>query len=548
MFDLKFFACLVITSSILLGCGGGESSSDELPQTGGANPETPQTPISDPSMVIHLRKTTVYEGEVFQINADDAGENVSIKQISGPQAVKLENVNSTHYQFRAPNSDANIEEIMTFKVEASKNGVSRVKEVAVTVVGFEGPGRVVGEFDTNLKLVKGDGDPLISYSFDVLENVIALEDRGNEKELVFLSESNYLGGYSQATNPVMSYIFSEISAIKIGKLGFNLQNIFAEEFLVLQEESNSIKWFVSEHSSDNGYRYVSYQDEIAIENPCEFVGKTSTAEDFVWIGQRNKGFSTVRLEAITNNEGSTREFNDSVIQSLVNGRSHCLIYPTKLPEELVATDYYTQRIPDLIALDYNTNEIVFYADVDFDEQYEEISSIPLQTNSSATLQVVDAFSVGWPTQSPRYIVVLLTDGVHKGKHRLVVVSQDPDDSEIHQSTFSWEEGVPISLIFGTFSGQYPGDQYAKDIVVVRKGIDTALYFDNVTPYGDVFSSAPTFSQPVTFQIGNGAESAVLATPKFIDKDYEHPAVKDILVSYPASGQLRVFRVHDELKK
>lgn len=538
---------LVISLSIgISSCGGGSSASLSTPiPTPTPTQVTPTPTQQPPSMVLYIDRTNLYEGEAFRINAEDiGGSNVTIKQTSGPAVEILDNINRVHFQFRAPSFDYDTVEIITFEVTASNQAGVGVRNIEFTVNGYGGYGRTVAEFNPGLTLANGNGNPTIYYSQARLENIIAIKEREDGKELVFLGGDVLKRDYSITGQPASNYVFSDIHSIKVDKLRFNLgQYHGTDEFSVLQEDR--IKWFVSEYDYNQEKNTIVLQDEILINQPCELVGRTSTGEDFIWVGQQNKGFSTIRLDPIKNEINVTQGFNDSVLQSVDNDRSLCFIYPTELTDELVPPNYYEVRIPDLITLDYNSNELVLFSDIDIDEQYEEITTIPLQTESTDPLTIVDVFSRGNDSSVPNYFVVLLTDGKHNGAHRLVVVSQDYD-KEIHQRTYSWSEGVPTSLLHGTFSGAIPGDQYRKDIVVILGTSEHALYFDNLTPHGTLAEEHPNYAEPVTFLVGLGAGSAVVSSPKFVDLDPDNFALNDILVSFPDTGQLRLYRVHDLL--
>jgi hypothetical protein len=258
------FICLAVSA-----CGGG-SSGPSVPTDSTGEETQEETP---PSIVLKIAKTDLFEGEAFEINAEDTtAASISIIQTSGPAVQVLDNISAVHFQFRAPEFDYDTVATIGFEVVATKtSGVSSTKNIEFTVKGYSGPGRVVAEFESRLDLVVGNYIAQLGFiSKNGFPNVMAIETNDDQKKLVFLGGAGDVRDYSLTDSPVMEHRLDEISSIKVDKLAFNLRPVFADEFSVIQEDKNTIQWFTSNQNSHDFKYYVEYRDEISIENPCDW--------------------------------------------------------------------------------------------------------------------------------------------------------------------------------------------------------------------------------------------------------------------------------------
>jgi hypothetical protein len=190
----------------------------------------------------------------------------------------------------------------------------------------------------------------------------------------------------------------------------------------------------------------------------------------------------------------------------------------------------------LTAIDYNTNELVFYGDVDGDNKLDEMGTMPIETHATGPLNIIQVISRGGPTQIPRYLIVLMSDGRPMGEHRLVQINFDRLTYEITQRVLhEWSEGVPVSMMQGPLGGSLEGGLYRSDLVVVLGTTQRSFFFDNLLPLDAGFSDPPLYGEPQLFEVGVGAGSAVAAEspfgPSVSGPDY------GVLVSYPASGRV-----------
>ncbi|MFT2090464.1 hypothetical protein [Paraglaciecola sp. 2405UD69-4] len=153
------------------------------------------------------------------------------------------------------------------------------------------------------------------------------------------------------------------------------------------------------------------------------------------------------------------------------------------------------------------------------------------------MRILDVFSSGTESESPHYLAVLMSDGEVDGKHSLTVIGQF-DNNEFEQQVFSWTSGIPQSLVHGSFIGIRPGDQTRKYFAVVTKSPGHVLVFENIIPDGARIGETPVYSEPVSFDIEDGAGSAVTAYEDFILKTIEQGDV--IYISYPDTGVVRSY--------
>ncbi|MEO1241161.1 MAG: hypothetical protein AAFX54_04580 [Pseudomonadota bacterium] len=523
-------------------CSGGS-------EDGGAPSGPSSTPASTnaaPTIQFEISTGQLLEQAIFTIDTittndrDRDSFTISVTQTSGPSATRLEDVNSFMTRWRAPDLAQDLVDQMGFEIRAEDSrGAVSTATALVPVRGFSGPGQPVAVFDPSFELKVGNvGVPGTANTG--LSEIIATRIQppgfpGNPEQVMIFGENAAAGGYDYSRDDLVHVegVFSDISFLEYGALSFNGVGRFTDELIVLDEASNRASWLFSERSTQEGA--FQQGDGFSIEKPCFFSRARDTGQDFVWIGQRGTGFSVVRIDPIDpDGNGVALEFDSQIIDSLDNGRSLCHLFPTSLPSTIYSPDPFDDSNFDpLIAVDYDANELVLYGDTDEDQAYEELGVIPIDTQSATPLSIVDVFSRGGPNRVPRWMAILMTDGVHDGEHRLIIVSQDNDDREISQTVFSWEEGIPIALVEGAFVGVRPGDQFRRDIVVVNSTSGQSLYFENKVPDNLGVATVPIFAQPVAFDTGVGAGSAVTA---FDDAGRNNA----VMASFPDSGVVRLF--------
>jgi len=558
--SIFFLSSLLITSALLTSCGGGSGSS---PSTA-TPPPVVVTPPKPPTIIATLSKSSVWESETFSIDldgstADNANiDTFDIKQISGLPAKDLGKTNFYYYNFQAPDYDFDGMQSIEFEITAiDTSGRVSVKTVLLSVEGFGGTGVPIARYENPVKLIGGDGsgrgsgggydgiflseadipslpDGSVNFKFYGSDNRSDVPKNYNEA-----ADESF---FDENTAPV-----TNVNYIVKGHLEFNLRPSLGTDIVVLNKKSDEFIWFagVSERDEANTkwLRRYSKQDSFDIEDPCFFAGRQNTGQDYIWVGQENNGASLVRLEPVRSNGYNADSFNETVLQKFGGQRSLCLIYPTEIQDNIVPgfTTYSDGGYPGIIGVDYNTNELVIYGDLGDDRSYEELTTIPLQTNSTEELKIVDFFA-DWTSSKPDYFSVLLTDGKDNGTHRLINITFNEqggaEQYKIQQQTLSWTGGVPFRVLSGTFGGINPGHQFLQDLVVITKTSDASMFFDNVT--GGVGATTPqgplVWAEGVPFPTDPGIASAVKMDMHHDISEYV--AQNAIGVYYPESGLVR----------
>lgn len=547
----------------LAGCGGGGSSNgtgsvSEMPPPPPPPPPSPPPPPtpppvsnSPPTIEFRLSATDIIEQNQFVLDAEDTTdpENdsiaISMTQVAGPTAERLEDVNAVATKWRAPSLDQNTIAEIQIEIRAEDGrGAVAIENVNIPIRGFSGPGRPVAFFQPGVSLISGNvgtpGEPNSGF-IDVIGVQESIVGSGSApKQLQFFGEDSGFGffDYLRSDRATLTETFGDVSYLRKRGLTFNFQGLrsWTGEFIVTSEADNEVVWLTTE-SSDASDRPFARRDSFEIENPCFFLGRNNTGQDFVWIGQRNRGVSVVRLAPREDAEGRTI-FDHEIINETSNGRSLCHFITTRFPQRIYAPDAQNNsNFDNLLAVDFNTSELIFLGDTDEDQIYEPLEVIPIETQSSGNLSVVDVFSRGNASLVPRVLIILMSDGNDPGEHRLVVVTQD-DENELIQTVFGWDEGIPVAVMEGSFVGIRPGDQTRRDLAVVTNG-GQALIFENIVPENAGVATPPVYADPETFEIATGAGSAVTAR----DDNFNDNVV---MVSYPASGEVRVYKPSDHL--
>lgn len=546
--EFNKFVAGAFCSVALVGCGGGGAGAP-APTSPSPPPPPPPTSNNAPNIVVELSASQVFEQNQFVISVeqstDSEGDSFSITmtQIAGPTAARLQDVNSLATRWRAPSVDQNAIVDVEFEIRAEDNrGATALTNVSVPVRGFSGPGRPVATFSPAVSLISGNVGVPGELNSGLLD-VIGLQDNiggatNNPRRLVFFGEDTGLGyfDYLRSDQATLDETFSNVSFLRKGALGFNFQGFptGTGELIVTNELDDEVVWITTQ-SSDASDRPFARQDSFGVDNPCFFLGRNNTGQDFVWVGQRDQGVSVIRLSPQDDGTGRT-VFDASLVSQASQGRSLCHFVTTSFPQRLYQPDpQNNSNFDNLLAVDYNSNELVLLGDTDEDQRYEELEVSPIDTQSSVQLSIVDVFSRGNAVLVPRVLAILMTDGLDGGENRLIVVTQDQND-ELVQTVFSWRGGVPVSLLEGSFVGVRPGDQTRRDLVVVSSD-GQSLVFENTVPENAGVATPPTYAAPIMFDTGAGAGTAVTAR----DDNFSDNVV---MVSYPAAGEVRVFRPSD----
>ncbi|MFK8031735.1 MAG: hypothetical protein AB8G18_15970 [Gammaproteobacteria bacterium] len=521
---------LILAYAFLPACGGG-----------GSSPAPAMPPAVDT-----VAPVVVFSSATLEVSSDSTGTaNVSATDNVGvTSGVLTDCTNDGDFSgstFTAPVVFVETVSVCTATaMDAQGNQGSDTLTVTITPAP---QGAVVAIYDPPLQLKVGNGSTIGGSPTSQQVIAVRTDPTTDLSSIAFLGGPDFMNDFANDTSPpVVGDPFEDISFVGFGALSFNLPGIFGDEFVVLSETEDTLQWYVDERSAD-GLTFTFFEaDSLGVENPCYVTGRRNTGQDYIWLGQRDRGMSIIRLEGVENAEGLTRGFDETVLDQLGEGRSLCYIFPTQLPEN-IAPQFVggnAVSLSALITIDYNANDLVLFGDSDDNGFYEELQVIPLQTQTTSQLTIVDVISKGTPSLLPRFLAILMTDGVHDGEHRLIVISQDTDTFELTQVTYSWDEGVPVSLLQGNFGGLEVQNQFKEDLVVITSTSERSLFFDNTTDFSTGVATPPTFAQPEFFEVGTGAGSAVR-----IQRRPGTP-LEEVLVSFPDTGELKIFAIDESL--
>ena len=556
--SLISLSCFVALAACGGGSGGsGSPSAQPTPPTG-----TPPPPAnSAPTFVATAPAETVFEGRIIEIRVrgtnDPDGDSVrfDITQLSGPTAPLLTNLagEEPSYIFEAP-SIATPGGIETLIFEAAgMDGVNDpvTQQVTVTVRDNEQPGLPIAQIEP--------GDRVFAEQYSSFNSrratneVNLLKPNGLEAEISKLAGGFHdsFGSYSEAEGMIQ---FHPEDIILFDPLWFNgVTRPTGPDFIVLSNDRDALEWYTNEYLFDGdgfitGTRMLLQQSE-PFTDPCTVVERASTGNDFAWVGLREGGVVVTEVTPVEATDGTTVSFEQNRLQTLGAGRSLCFVFPTELPKRFDPANTINIR-PGLITVDFLNKELLLVADTDSDGIWEELEVVPLDLSGNPNLEIIDVLATGSPSLVPRYIAILVSDGIDGGDHRVIVVAQGDDDLEIYQETYQWSGGTPIKLLRGPFAGQagilsdLAGNQFRQDLAVVSDTATGNVLLRDIS-YPNPVADVPVFAQPEPFPFMAGASSAITATYFLDGADPDSYANFGIVATFPDDRSLRFFGLNSE---
>lgn len=553
---------ILLTCCVALGaCGGSGGSGAPPAQPPPPTGNPPPAPNGKPTFVASAPAETVFEGRVIEIRiretSDPDGDTVrfEITQQSGLTAPLLTNLagETPSYLFEAPDVPTpGGTETLVFEA-AGTDGVNDpvIQQVTVTVRDNDQPGLPIAQIEP--------GDRVFVEQYSSFNNrrptneVHLLKARGPEGEIAKLASgfSDSFGSYSEADGTIL---FHPDDIVLFDPLWFNrVTRPTGTDFIVLSSDRDALEWYTTERLYDadgfvTGTRRLLQQSESFVD-PCTVVERASTANDFAWVGLREGGVVVTEVTPVEATDGTTLSFVQTRLQTLGAGRSLCFVFPTALPTRFDPANIVNVS-PGLITVDFLNKELLLAADTDSDGTWEELEIIPLDLAGNPNLEIVDVVATGSPSLVPRYIAILVSDGVEGGDHRLIMVAQANDDLEIFQETYQWSGGVPIKLLRGPFAGDFgnlfdlPGNQNRQDLAVVSASATGNVLLRNAG-YPSSIAEVPVFAPPEPFPFMAGASSAITVTYTLNNADPDSYARFGIVATFPQDRSLRFFGLNSE---
>jgi hypothetical protein len=531
--------CWVILLAFLIAalgaCGGSGSSAESPPPIN--NP--PSQPVQ-PSVEFSASEETMLSGATLGLTVSGTGDGVFAESISISCSDSIEAVVDGHKVEIAVPTVSILTESECIATVLDAHDQSATDTLAITILPLTSIGQMVGRFDPALKLALPN--------FNVPSG---MDSYGNH--VVTISDSSDMSGMKQikaieGTSFVpMQYHRDDIVLVEGDYLSIDYvqsPSLYAHglpdaSMSIVSEQENKVYWLLQDLQT----RDFSIRNVIDVNRPC-FVSQTETywGNDLI-IGQVKLGLTVFDVE--TGSDSTTTEnFEATPIHSIGAGRSLCHVLRGIVPDS-IAQQFpgFTGSSPfdppyalPLTAVDYESLELVFYGDVNADNALDEMGVLPIETNAAGSLRIIQVISRGGPTQSPQYLIVLLSDGQHDGEHRLIQINFDEDTYEYTQQVLhQWNEGIPVSMLQGPLGGSMEGGLYRPDLAVILGTADQSFFFDNLSPLDDGFGLPPEYGAPTVFDVGAGAGSAVAVAspfgPSLTAPDH------GILVSYPDDGSV-----------
>lgn len=517
----------------LVSCGGGGGSGN----AGGGSPLSTDT-IS-PVVSFTPSSLTVTSGGTGNSTLS-ATDNIGVTV--GPTVTCTNSGIFSDGVFSAPSVSVDTTSVCTATAtDAAGNNGSATLTVTIVAPQQSRSGKVVGVYSPPLKLIHGTpdvGGSREGYSTAVFGTRETSGSTNSDVEIVAIAgDAVFPLDYDRDDHVVVEGTFRSVEFIQTPSLFANGLGDFGMS--VIETSQNRLYWYYG----DNRVIPESFtqREVIDVESPCVVRQTSASFANDVVIGQRLKGLSVFDVDTGTDFTNTTN-FSSTFMYNVGDGRSLCHILRGVVP------GHYIDQFPSiqnangfgqpLTAIDYETNEFVFYGDKDGDNKLDELGTVDLLTNSTASLEIVDVISRGLPNQVPRYFLILLSNGQHNGTHRLVLAAYNNDTLALEQSVIhSWSEGVPIAMAQSQFGGATEGGIFRSDLIVVLGTSDNSFFFDNKLLAGVGGNSLPPiYGTPELLHVGPGAGSAVAAgkpdVPTLDETDW------GILVSFPDNGEVR----------
>lgn len=546
------------TCLALVACGGSGGSGGSAPSLGSSPPPT----NAAPTFVASAPAETVFEGRVIEIRVRDTddGDNdiveFDIVQVSGLDAPLLTNTDGEEpsYYFEAPQvANAGATETLIFEATGTDNINPPVtRQISVTVRDDDFPGLPLAHIEPD--------DRLFAEVFALFNSrkstrgIQLLSPNGSEAEIGSLARGidDTFGSYTETIGAIHYHpddivLFDPLPYVGVSRPDTN-------DYIVLSGDRDALEWYTSEDVFDSddefvGTRLLLQQSESFID-PCAVAEIEGSGSNFAWIGLRNGGVVVTEIIPVRTQDGTRIGFNQTRLQTLGAGRSLCFLFPTELPQRLNPVSGQSFLF-GIIAVDVLNRELFLIGDLYSDGVWEELDIVPLDLAGNPDLQVIDMIASGGPSRVPRFIAVLVSDGLDGGDHRLIVVGQDRDDAEIFQETYQWSGGAPIKLLRGPFAGNSnderdPADSWdLQDLAVISASATGNVLLRQVIGANSSSSTVPLYAPPVTFSFMAGASNGVTTSYRRDGVESDGSVRYGIVATFPDDRSLRFFELADE---
>jgi len=483
-----------------------------------------------------INEATVLSGAVRQFKLRGTADRISaVPDVTCTNNIQVSIPVFTH-EFTMPEVSV-LTEASCIATLTDSAGRTRTDTITFTILPRTDIGQVVGIYDPPLKLVEGNSNLPTTEAFG--SHIVGVVETPSGDYQIRAIGAEYDSGwrtYYRDDELTFEGTFRGIDYFDSPSL--LAHGLPSASYSVVNSAENTIYW----HAQDDGTRNLSLRETISgIDQPCFLRGTDILFGRDLIVGTRNSGFVIFDLEPDPTTS-VPESFTAIPRQYLGAGRSFCHVQRGPLPRPYDDLLPYGQPRPwtgpsyanPVRAIDFDALEIVYYGDANNDNTLVELGSVPIETNSTKKLEIIQVISTGTTSQSPNYVLLLLTDGSHNGEHRVIQLATEngiDDQRIIHE----WTEGVPVAMLVSNVGGELLERNYRSDLVVVLGTTEESLFFDNIRPL-DAPTNYPIFAEPTKFKVGIGAGSAVAADRPWPSSDQSVPD-SGVLISYPETGEI-----------
>lgn|GEM_PF-6285077 len=521
-----------------------------LPACGGGGSETavaPPQPVGNqaPVITVAVSDSAPQEGQTFTLDASTSSDpnndalTFAWTQTSG-MSFSIEDATNPRQSFDLPELTETSE--ARFEVEVSDGALSSTRTVTVALTNIDQSPKFVGGF-SDTKSINVNG---------LIRDVFAMPAReidgvslpGERRDIWFIAVSDTSAApvhleelYFSATNEVeinpQTPDLPEYAADAAFVRPVGLASSTLTGQVVIEESANQVRGIGVNLFEDGPAYFDDFSFEF--ESPCWVIPYFDLGEElaFALVGQRAAGatYLGISFDLLTgfNFPGS------SSIKVVDDASSLCTLSFVGSTLGLMPTVVALDTTSDFITLglDHESHTITVY------ERFASgnvLRTAQLQTGTTVPLEIYASASV------PGFgFVVALSDGEHKGTHRLVFVGVD-DSGQIDQEILTWGVGVPSDIVVGNLDDD---PLSATEITIIPATSSEAIVFSlsdsqylNTSPSGSQFyrRNAPLpIVGPRFFEIGLGAERAF--NDQFTNMD---DGVSGLFITYPDEQVVRFF--------
>ena len=494
-------AVLCATALALTSCGGGGGGGTGSGSQASSPPPPPPPPANvAPSATVTANDTAPQEGQYFTLDASattDADTDpltFSWVQTAGPTVDIPDATLDVLADLRVPELTAT--ETATFELTVSDGTDSSVVSVDVAFTNIHQLPRFAGELPLAATVsLNGSIEGVFYNAFWGNPTFLGIAtEKGGDINIFELS-------ISVLDNLVTASLSSVIDSFKQPakfQQTISASRVAADsQFFAIEETVDRLSVYVKKQSE----AVFSMRGQMAIDSPCYILETTVPYKNVLFVGKRNNGFSLFVGPALD----VADNVSFAIQQNVGTTESFCAINLARLPMMGSGgfADFDPRALEDALALDVETNTIHIFQQQDGatpdNAEYELREVVPVDLQTSKKLTFVKSLNLN------NGLVMVFTDGVHNGTHRLVIVGLD-EDRQIIQETHSWQTGVPTDMVWSNIDLDS-----TQNLIILSDTSPDAIVFE----FGKANKFLP-FTGPEYFETGLGGTLVFFAGTEIPD--------------------------------